>query len=124
MTHYDVALPGTELYYQVRPYASGIPEPGAPTYTIGVWTGDYGQGISTMGLPLRPYESYDYIAYYHISYYCDNIPYCVGISYMEDGVWKFHAKQMPPGVYDPEMTMIMGVQVAVSQDSYFSHVGV
>lgn len=124
ITHLDVAYPGTELYYWVRPYTdsgSGL-QRGNPTYTIGVWTSDW-EPQDYASLPLKPYDNYAYV-YYRPSYYCTKIPNMFGFVSLMNMYWKLHVcGVMPPGVYDPYWEMINGVQTISDGPAYFSHTG-
>ncbi|MEE9116536.1 MAG: hypothetical protein V3U09_06540, partial [Thermoplasmata archaeon] len=71
-----------------------------------------------MGLPLKPNGLWT------LDYYCENIPRTTGMAYMTFGIWKFHAREMPAGVYDPFMEQGEGYQISVDgQATRYTYVG-
>jgi hypothetical protein len=97
----------SEYYYLVIPLdsASGM---GSSTYSVGVFTMNYQTGSDTFALPLKPSGPNS------LDWYCDNIPYVVGMAYMVFEMWKFHAGEMPSGVYDPVVQGSEGYQISMS----------
>lgn len=97
----------SEHYYMVIPLdsAGGM---GSSTYSVGVFTIIYQAGSGTFALPLKPagFDSLDW--------FCDNIPNVVGMAYMVFEMWKFHAGEMPSGVYDSVVQVSEGFQISMS----------
>lgn len=93
-------------YYMVVPLKTGGKE-GSSTYSIGVISVTYKEGHNAMGLPLKPN------AVWTLDYYCENILGTTGMAYMTSGIWKFHAREMPAGVYDPFIEQGEGYQISV-----------
>jgi hypothetical protein len=114
----DTGAAGTpgELYYMVVPY-SFVGGEGASTYSIGIITEEY-NGNEMIGLPLKPVwgdKSADW--------YADQIPNCLGLVFLEDGIWKAHFKEFPEEVYDTIVEFGRGYEVSVYSTSRFSYIG-
>jgi hypothetical protein len=92
-------------------------ETGSSTYSIGVITQEY-SGNHMFGLPLKPTWG-DMSA----DWYVDQIPNCLGIVFLENGVWKAHFKEFPEGVYDTMISYTVGYEVSVYVTSRFSFIG-
>ncbi len=106
-----------EWYYMVIPIKEGGKE-GSSTYSVGVISVSYKAGHNSMGLPLKP------DGWWTLDYYCENILWTTGIAYMTMGVWKFHATEMPAGIYDPFIEQGQGYQLSVDgQPTRFTYVG-
>lgn len=104
-------------YYMVVPLKTGGNE-GSSTYSIGVISVTYKEGHNAMGLPLKPYGVWT------LDYYCENILGTTGMAYMTSGIWKFHAREMPAGVYDPFIEQGEGYQISVDgQATRYTYVG-
>lgn len=97
----------SEHYYLVIPTDSKG-EMGSSTYSTGVFTVVHQSGSETFALPLKPLEVHS------LDWYCDNIPGVVGMGYVIIGVWKFHAKEMPEGVYDVSVAQSEGFQISIA----------
>lgn len=97
---------GGEYYYMIIPVnlTGGL---GSSTYGMGVFVRNYSGESDTFSLPLKSRTQQS------IDWYCGNIPSTVGIAYMISGVWKFHAIQMPAGVYDVEVLQGDGYQISI-----------
>jgi hypothetical protein len=111
--------PGSRLYYMIVPFNSlGIR--GASTYSIGVWTEEYLSQYDSFGIPLKP--SINQVA----DWYCDNIPYAVGINYFNITAqrWCWHSTMMSKGAYDPELVMSEGFQLSTSNTTKFTFIGI
>ncbi|MCK4443518.1 MAG: hypothetical protein KAW09_03175, partial [Thermoplasmata archaeon] len=94
-----------EYYYTVIPVdADGFW--GSSTYSVGVVTVEYEQGSDTFALPLKVIEARS------LDWYCDAVPNVVGMAYMIQEVWKFHALEMPGGIYDSQVSDGEGYQVS------------
>ena len=95
----------SEYYYMVIPLdsASGM---GSSTYSVGVFTMNYQTGSDTFALPLESTGPNS------LDWYCDNIPNVVGTAYVTSEMWKFHAREMPEGVYDVEVLQGEGYQIS------------
>ncbi len=93
-------------YYMVVPLKTGGKE-GSSTYSIGVISVTYEEGHNAIGLPLKPNGLWT------LDYYCENILGTTGMAYVTFGIWKFHAREMPAGVYDPFMEQGEGYQISV-----------
>lgn len=107
----DLGIIGNDngtYYYMVVPIDLGG-QVGSSTYSVGVFTRTYPTGFSTFALPLKPEEVRS------VDWYCDNIPNVVGIVLMMQGVWEFHAKEMPEGAYDAPVQQSIGYQISVSE---------
>jgi hypothetical protein len=105
----DVASPGTEHYYWIVPIDS-LGEGGGSSYSVGVWVGTYRKGIDTISPPLQlTFQIW-------IDGLCDLHNDIVGMAYLTKGIWKFHAREMPPQVYDSIFQQSMGYQIS-SNDS-------
>jgi hypothetical protein len=90
---------------------------GSSTYSIGVITEEY-NGNEMFGLPLNPIwgdKSSDW--------YADKIENCLGIVYLEDGIWKAHFKEFPNGVYDTIIERGRGYELSVNDISLFTYIG-
>ncbi len=104
---FGVAAGERQFYYWVIPIGSGG-ERGSGTYSIGVIIKSYGPGSDTLSLPLKPSTAY------WTDGVCDMDSKIVGISYMIKGIWKFHARDMPPQVYDARMEQSFGYQISAT----------
>jgi Ca-activated chloride channel family protein len=93
-------------YYMVVPFYENGNE-GSSTYSIGVSRMEYYPGVSSFALPVKQTEDHS------LDWYCDNIPNVVGIVYMIFEMWKFHANEMPDGVYDVEVLQGEGYQISI-----------
>ncbi len=108
---------GSEWYYMVVSLAASG-RLGGSTYSIGVISKEYQPGHSTVGLPLEP------LGIWTLDYYCEVMTTVVGMAYIVHGVWKFHATEMPTGVYDPFIEQGEGYQISVEgQPSRYIYVG-
>jgi hypothetical protein len=103
---YDILSIEGEYYYMVIPVDSQG-ELGSSTYSVGVITREYQSGSDTFALSLKPVETRSF------DWYCDEVPNVVGMAYMIFEVWKFHAVQMPVGIYDVEVLQGEGYQISV-----------
>ncbi len=100
-----------EYYYMVVPMdASG--ELGSSSYSLGVSRRTLGQGISSYALAVEIEETVS------LDGLCSQLPDVVGISYLTNEMWKFHAREMPAGVYDTVVQVSSGYQISVSESSY------
>ncbi len=100
-----------EYYYMVVPMdASG--ELGSSSYSLGVSRRTLGQGISSYALAVEIEEIVS------LDGLCSQLPVVVGISYLTNGVWKFHAREMPAGVYDTVVQVSSGYQISVSEAGF------
>jgi hypothetical protein len=72
-----------------------------------VFTTVYRTGSDTFALPLKP-EIFN-----SLDWYCDNIPDVVGIIHMVSEMWKFHAREMPEGIYDANALQGEGYQISI-----------
>jgi hypothetical protein len=115
-TDFGLAVPGQQFYYWIIPLTSGG-ERGSGTYSIGVWIGDYRTGSDTLAITLKLSSTLG------IDGICDTSGDIVGLSYMTSGVWKFHAKEMPAGVYDIVMVQSNGYQLSTTAAIYYIFVG-
>jgi hypothetical protein len=113
------ATAGTEYYYMIMPVNLSTGERGVSSYSIGVWTASYLDQYDT-ALPLR------LSSYKTADWYCDNIPYTVGINYFiqSEQRWGWHATRMPGGAYDPMVVMTEGYQISTSNATKFTFIGV
>ncbi len=101
---------GGEYYYMVIPLnTSGAL--GSSTYSIGVFVRNYSIGSDTFSLPLKSWTLQS------IDWYCDSIQNTVGMAYMTSEVWKFHAREMPSGVYDSVVQVSEGYQISLEGSS-------
>ncbi len=105
----------SEYYYMVIPLDSATGT-GSTTYSVGVTTMVYEGG--TFALPLRPMDNHT------LDWYCDAIPDVTGMAYMISELWKYHAKEMPQGVYDADILQGEGYQISIDgPSSKFTFVG-
>jgi hypothetical protein len=116
-THTGAAAAVGENYYMIIPYNTALGTNGSSTYTIGVWIVEY-NGNEMLGLPLKP-DWGDKSA----DWYVDQIPFCLGITYLENGVWKSHFKEFPAGVFDITIRPGIGFEVSVYETARFSFQG-
>jgi len=105
-----------ELYYLIVPYNSTQGN-GSSTYSIGVITTEY-NGNEMIGLPLKPIWGVK-----SADWYVDQIPNCLGIVYLENGIWKAHFKEFKEGVYDTTIEHGRGYELTVYDTSIYSFVG-
>jgi hypothetical protein len=101
-----LSSPG-EHYYMVIPVDSQG-ELGSGTYNVGVVSIAYSSGSDTFALPLKPIENHS------LDWYCDVISDVAGMSYSTLGEWKYHAREMPSGVYDRLVQASDGYQLSIS----------
>ncbi|MCK5291409.1 MAG: hypothetical protein KAR39_05295 [Thermoplasmata archaeon] len=104
-------------YYMVIPLdsATGM---GSSTYSVGVTTVVYKGGSDTFALPLRPMENHT------LDWYSDAISDVAGMAHMIFELWKYHAKEMPQGVYDVDVLQGEGHQISIDgPSSKFTFVG-
>jgi hypothetical protein len=118
-TYIDIgaASAPSDYHYMIVPYNTGTTELGSSTYSVGVLKFTY-NGNEMIGLPLKPqwgYESADW--------YVDMIPNCLGMIYLEGGVWKAHFKEFPAGVYDTILELGRGYELSVHTQSFYIYVG-
>jgi hypothetical protein len=109
---------GSRLYFMVVPFnASGVR--GSGTYSMGLWTEEYLSEYDTMGIPLK------LDGYKTASWYCNNIPDCIGINYyiLIDQRWGWHATKMPVWVFDVVLEMGVGYQISTSGPTKFTFIG-
>jgi hypothetical protein len=100
----------SEYYYIVIPEdPSG--RLGSSTYSVGVITVGYDLGSDTFALPLKSDVTRS------LDWYCDNIPDITGMAHLTHGVWKFHAGEMPGGVYDALVVQGEGYQISFIRSS-------
>jgi parallel beta-helix repeat protein len=115
--HTDALATGAQWYYLVVPMWD-MNWRGSSTYSIGVTTVVYEGGSDTFALPLRPMDDHT------LDWYCDAIPDVVGMAYMIFELWKYHAKEMPQGVYDVDVLQGEGYQISIDgPSSKFTFVG-
>jgi hypothetical protein len=93
-----------EYYYMVIPVniSGGL---GSSTYSLGILTIEYRPGSDAFSQPLKT-------GIHTLDWFCDNIPNVVGMVYLMFDVWKFHAKEMPEGVYDVSVAQSEGFQIS------------
>jgi beta propeller repeat protein/parallel beta-helix repeat protein len=94
-----------EYYYIVRAFDSNNTS-SITTNTVGKFTKEFKKGSAGFALPLEPFETHT------LDWYCNDIPNTAGLSYFIKGVWKFHACEMPEGVYDTEVVFGEGYQIS------------
>jgi hypothetical protein len=115
--HIGAASGVSENYYMIIPYETTKGIIGSSSYSIGIWTTEY-NGNDMFGLPLKPIwddKSADW--------YVDQIPNCLGIVFLEGGMWKAHFKEFPEGVYDTILGVGKGYRITVYDTSRFSYIG-
>lgn len=101
-----LSAPG-EHYYIVIPVDSQG-ELGSSTYSVGVVSIAYSPGSDTFALPLKPIQDHS------LDWYCDVISDVAGMAYSTFGEWKYHAREMPSGVYDRLVQASEGYQISIS----------
>jgi hypothetical protein len=112
----DAVSQASTWYYMVVPVRGDGVE-GGSTHSVGVLSISYKPGHTAMGLPLKP------MGIWRLDHYCENMG-ATGMAYLIFGVWKFHATQMPAGVYDPVVEQAVGYQVSVDGvPSRYTYVG-
>jgi len=116
-TDVGAASAAGENYYLIVPYYTATGAIGSSTYSIGVWTAEY-NGNDFFALPLKPISGYE-----SADWYTDQIPNCLGIVYLENGIWKAHFKEFPAGVYDTTITYGRGYGLSVYASTLYSHIG-
>ena len=116
-TDFGLAVPDREFYYWIIPLTSGG-EKGSGTYSIGLWIGSYQVGSDTFALPLKPDVAIG------IDELCSANNAITGMSYMMNSVWRFHAREMPAGVYDILIEQSGGYQLSTEGPIYYIFVGV
>jgi hypothetical protein len=104
-----MAVPGSEYYYTVAAVRFAGEDVGYNTsYSIGLMNFEYSPGYNTLGLPFRICTERA------IDWYCNELENVMGMQYMDDrGVWKWHSKTMPAGVFDTNVDVGSGFQLAV-----------
>ncbi len=112
----DVALPGTERYYWIVPLDS-LGEEGGSSYSVGVWMGVYQKGIDTASPPLK------LASQIWIDGLCEFHDGIVGMAYLTEGVWKFHAREMRSKVYDTVFEQSIGYQISTSDNITIFFIG-
>ena len=95
-----------EVYYMIMPMDSGG-NYGSSTYSVGVIILDFASPQTSFAVPLETVETHT------LDWYCDRIPNIAGIAFMISGLWKFHAYEMPAGVYDPQAVQAEGYQLSL-----------
>jgi hypothetical protein len=113
---------GNEFYYAVGAVnSSSIHTTFNTTYSIGVWIGSYPAGYSSLGLPLKTFDS----DIKTVDEYCDDILNTVGINHYDEGEgrWIWHRYNMPMGVYDDVMRYTYGYQISTSANTEYYFVG-
>ena len=116
-TDFGLAVPDRQFYYWVIPLTSGGEE-GSGTYSVGLWIGSYHGGSDTFALPLKLNVTIG------IDELCNVNSEIAGMSYMISGVWKFHAREMPAGVYDVLIEQSGGYQLSTEGATYYIFIGV
>jgi hypothetical protein len=111
------ALVGRDEYYYTVIPADSAGQLGSSTYSVGVFTIAYQGGSDTFALPLKSMSSHT------LDWYCENVQDVDGMAYITSEVWKFHAKEMPMGRYDPIVQISQGYQISSSLSSQFVFVG-
>jgi parallel beta-helix repeat protein len=103
----DVGVLSTEkeIYYMIMPMDSRG-NYGSSTFSVGVITLDFAYPQTTFAVPLETSVTHT------VDWYCDQIPSTAGIAFMISGLWKFHATEMPMGVYDPLVVQAEGYQMS------------
>lgn len=101
----DTTISKGEAHYMVMP-VSPLGAFGSSTYSVGVITIGYQAGLDTFALPLKPTQNHS------LDWYCDIIPNMMGMAYLTFEVWRFHAKEMPQGVYDIDVLQGEGYQIS------------
>ncbi len=115
--HTDALATGAQWYYLVVPVRD-VNWRGSSTYSVGVMSIVYSWGSDTFALPLKPVENNS------LDWYCDAIPDVAGMAYSTFGEWKYHAKEMPQGVYDVDVLQGEGYQISIDgPSSKFTFVG-
>jgi parallel beta-helix repeat protein len=115
--HTNALLSSGQWYYLVVPVRD-VNWRGSSTYSIGVITMVYERGSDTFALPLRPI--YDHT----LDWYCDAIPDVAGMAYMIYDLWKYHAREMPEGVYHADVLQGEGYQISIEgRSARFTFVG-
>jgi hypothetical protein len=100
-----------EYFYMVVPMSvSG--ELGSSSYSVCVSRRTLGPGVHTYALPVEIEEVVS------LDSLCAQLPDLVGISYMTSEMWKFHARDMPTGVFDSVIQVSSGYQISVSEWNY------
>jgi hypothetical protein len=106
-----------DYYYMIVPYNPGITELGSSTYSVGIIKSTY-DGNEMFGLPVKPQWGDRYA-----DWYVDQIPNCLGIVFLENGVWKAHFKEFPEGVYDTILETGKSYELTVYAQSSYIFVG-
>ncbi len=108
---------GSEFYYMVV-IVNNSTSSSISTYSIGVVTMTYLSGSDTFALPL------DSGSPMSLDDYCDMIEGTVGLAYVSDQKWRFHAIEMPKYVYDTALVQGMGYQISTSHQTQAVFVGI
>jgi hypothetical protein len=118
VTDFNVAVAGTQYYYMVVP-ENEIGQPGASSYSIGVYTASYAKEYDTFGIPLVPVD------FYSADWYCEQADFAVGINYYIDSEdrWGWHSTRMPLGAFDPDILMTEGYQISTSDQTRLYFIG-
>jgi hypothetical protein len=106
------------FHYMVIPM-DDTGEIGSGSYSVGVSRRTFGQGISTFALAL---EIEQHLTLGDMSNQMQEI---TGMAYLTSGIWKFHAREMPAGIYDSVIEQSDGYQVSmpVSKSQEFTLIG-
>jgi hypothetical protein len=120
LTYTDIgnATAGTQFYYMIVP-VNGTGVKGASTYSTGVWSANISEQYDTVGMPLKIAQNET------ADWYCDNIPYTVGINYFDviSQRWCWHSTDIPSGAFDPKLVMTEGYQISTSDATKFVFIG-
>jgi hypothetical protein len=109
-TDSDVISVEGESYYFVMP-VDEFGELGSSSYSVGVQTIAYEDGSDTFSLPLNTSLQMT------LDDLCDDIPGVVGMAYMVFEIWRFHAIEMPHGIYDVDVPLGDGFQLSIESPS-------
>lgn len=105
-TDVGILVAEKEVYYMIMPMDSGG-NYGSSTYSVGVITLEFAYPQTTFAVPLETSESHS------VDWYCHQISDAAGIAFMISGLWKFHATEMPAGVYDPQVVQAEAYQLSL-----------
>jgi len=105
-----------EVYLMVVPVDAFSGVIGSGSYSLGIVRLDL-PGQAAIGLPLQPFAAED------VSWYADQVPYALGIDWLDVTGWVPHFKEMPAGVYDTAFSMATAYQVSTKTATTYTFIG-
>lgn len=105
-TDLDPFSDSNEKYYLIVP-VDNSGKNGSSSFSIAVVRMEFKPGMMSFGVPVKTLETHTVDS---LSESNDSI---IGVVYFIKGMWRFHAKEMPPGVYDSVIVQGESYQISV-----------